>query len=410
MVTLDTTSSAGQAYKRMLRHVRVHSLREGDLLPSQPLWQKELGCGTVPFNDAMRLLEAQGVVQRRKKMGTRLLRTAPRQPVPWTIALCTTLASEQRGGLASAVLSQYLHARLQAAGCQVRTYNGLGQPRLHHELSEFGPFNNDLEQGKIDGALFTCRLMTCEHDRLRQHGVAECGIHPARSADVCEESGLVIDQGPMIQQAVELLGNQKRRRIALVMPGAPWIPEQPYFESVFRQAMANHPQSTGLELKIWGHVRGGMDLGEQLLAMPPQNRPDALICTQDDYVTLGLAHAIHPDPLYRPSIATLTNRQSPLPFPLPVYRFELDLMEAAEKSVQFLMDRLHAPAAPAPCQRLTPRLNEPEASELPHFMMNWGRNVLRRESANNGPDDTYNLLEGAPIVAAGLSPAKRSSS
>jgi DNA-binding LacI/PurR family transcriptional regulator len=385
----------------MLRHVRIHLLREGDLLPSQPRWQKELGCGTVPFNAAMRLLEAQGVVRRRKKMGTRLLRTAPRQPVPWTIALCTTLASEHRGGLASAVLSQYLHARLQAAGCQVRTYSGVGQSRLHHELAEFGLFADDLERGKIDGALFACRLMTCEHQRLARNGVVECGIHAARSADAPAESGLAIDQGPMIEQAVELMANRNRRRIALVMPGAPWIPEQSYFESVFRQAMARFPQCTGFELKIWGHVRGGMDLGEKILAMPPQDRPDALICTQDDYVALGIAHAIHRETSYRPAIATLTNRQSPLPFPLPVYRFELDLTEVAEKSVRFLLDRLHAPAAPAPCQRLTPRLNESEPSELPHFMMNWGRNVMHQQLQNKDGGQAFNnVVQGVNIAAA----------
>ncbi len=378
MAVLDLTSSAGQAYKRMLQHIRIHRLREGDLLPSQPLWQKELGCGTVPFNEAMRLLEARGVVERRKKIGTRLLRTAPPQPVPWTIGLCITLVSEHRGGLAWAVLSQYLQNHLQAAGCQVRLYHSEGRSRLHHELSEFSGLEADLEAGVIDGAVFTARLMTCEQERLARRGVVPCGILPAGGPEPSAATGLIVDQGPMIQQAVDLLVGRGSRRLALILPGQPWIPESPYFQTTFRAALAHHPQAAGLELETWGHVRGGMDLGQRLLRMPADERPDALIGTHDDYVALGLAHAIHSDGAYRPAIATLTNRQSPLPFPLPVYRFELDLMEIAARTVQCLLDRLHAPGRPRRPERLAPRLNESAASELPQFMMNWGRSVVQQ--------------------------------
>jgi DNA-binding LacI/PurR family transcriptional regulator len=371
---LSSSTSAGQVYREILRYVRIHRIGKGEFLPAQPQFQKELGCGTIPFNKAMRMLEAQGVVERRKKYGTRLLRGAPAERVPWTIALCGAPVSERYGGLSASVWRQYMHTLLQQAGCQVRLYDGIHRPRLHHELSEFGAFVEDMEGGEIDGAIVPARLMTCEYERLMINGVVECTVRSACSA---EESGLVMDQGPMIRQGVELFAGEGRERIAMVMPGAPWIPEKPYFEKTFREAMGHFPQSTGLEFKVGGKVGGGMEMGERLLAMRPEDRPDALICLQDDYVTLGIAHVLHLDPGYRPGIVTITNRQSPLPFPLPVYRFELDLMDAARQAVDYLLAGLHAPDQKRPAQRIVPRLNEAEASELPQFMVGWGRHAVR---------------------------------
>jgi DNA-binding LacI/PurR family transcriptional regulator len=192
-----------------------------------------------------------------------------------------------------------------------------------------------------------------------------------------------------------MFGLQGRRRIALVMPGRPWIPEKAYFESTFREAVERFPQSVGMEFTIGAHVHSGMAMGEKLLAMRPEDRPDALICTLDDYVALGIAHAIQPEQAYRPGIATLTNRQSPLPFPLPVYRFELDLMEMAKQSVAFLLEGLHEPNRTKSSRRLIPRLNEEEASELPRAMMNWGRNLMRHSTISDDGNNSEKTAKGA---------------
>jgi DNA-binding LacI/PurR family transcriptional regulator len=406
MASLDFSSSAGQVYKRILRHVRIHQLREGDLLPSHPLWRKELGCGSIPFSDAMRLLESQGVIERRKKAGTRLLRGAPSEPVPWSIGLCHQGISPEHGGVLHAVLAQQIHVRLQAAGCQVRIYHNRKGHRLHHYLDEFDPLLTDVEAGKLDGLLIGMRLATVEFKRLGEHGVTVCPtLHGPPSARQGQHTGVRVDEGPMIRQAATLLNGLGCRRIALIVAGAPWVREEGYLRKVFHQAI-EAVGAEGMDIKGWNSVAGGVEIARVLLDMRPEDRPDGLICTQNDYVTLGITHALRENGSYRPRIASFANRHVPLPFLLPVFRFELDVAELAQKKVDLLLKLLQSPGHAQADEVVIPRLSESEAALVPACLLKTPASlpepkISRVDGRGHASSDHFTFNRAAPRQGEG---------
>jgi DNA-binding LacI/PurR family transcriptional regulator len=360
---IDPSSTTGTVYRQVLRHIRQHRLGQGDRLPPQSQWLRTLNCGTVPFNSAMRLLETHGVLERRPT-GTTLLRPAPKRPIQWSVGVCMPRLPTLSASYPA--LLQYLLLHLQKDGCQARLYHFNSPARItdYSRLSDFENLSPDVKAGTLDGLMSIPRLAPGERRRLREQGVTDCQLMELDPRG----QGVVIDLPTMIQDSVCLLRGRGCHRIAAVgginhtwrevAGGTLW--------EAFTQAVAPLPP---LEFYEYGCASAGQIVARRLLDMPPQERPDALVCFWDEYFILGMTEALEQDVSYRPAIATLTNRQSPLPFFLPVYRYEIDLNEVAQKGVKLLMDQLSSPQEAPDRIRVVPRLNETPAAKLSDRML-----------------------------------------
>jgi DNA-binding LacI/PurR family transcriptional regulator len=366
MDALDLSTSAGQVYRRMLRHVRMHRLEVGTILPPQPQWQQELGCGTTTFNKAMRMLEAHGVVRRRRSAGTTLLRTAPDRRIQWSVGVC--MPKLPTVSAVYPTLLQFLLLHLQEAGCQLHIYrfNRSTPLRYYNRLDDFDSLKEDVEAGRLDGLLNISRLGTRDHAHLKRLGVVSCQL----IAHHRDEPGVATDTPEMIRQAVTLLHDKGCRKIALAYPDSDACHESygDAHQHAFAQAMAELRQPP-LEFPGPEFAAGGQSVARQLLQLPPNQRPDALVCIRDDHFALGLTQVLRQDPAYRPAITSQASHQAPLPFFLPVYRFEIDLEEVAKKGVHLLVEQLQSPRQTPTRVYVTSRLNEPQAMELPAKMM-----------------------------------------
>jgi DNA-binding LacI/PurR family transcriptional regulator len=387
----DPSSITANVYRQVLRHIRQHRLGKGDRLPPQSQWLRALNCGTVPFNNAMRLLESHGVLQRRPT-GTTLLRSAPDRPIQWSVGVCMPKLPTLSASYPA--LFQFLQMHLQEAGARLYPYylNRKMPVKDFHRLADFDALADDAESGKLDGLLNLLHLTQEDRLLLGNWGVPHCKLV---ELDI-RASGVAIDLPAMIRQATQLLKDRECRRIALlgginhswreVFGGTLW--------DAFEKTLDPIPP---LEFYSYGYARAGQEVARRLLDLPPEERPDGLVCVWDDYFALGLTEVLREDSSYRPAIAAFTSRQAALPFFLPVYRYELDLEEVAQKGVRLLLDRLQSPREVDPRARVIPCLNEPEPATLcTRMLMPSERAMIASEGARRMLYALYDSERSSP--------------
>jgi GntR family histidine utilization transcriptional repressor len=112
----------------ILGRIRGGALRPGDAVPGEAVLADEFGCARVTVNRALRELAEAGVVERRRKAGTRVLDPSPRDAA---LEVPSVRAEIEAAG--AAYRYELLARRVAAPPKDIRTALGLGpQERALH--------------------------------------------------------------------------------------------------------------------------------------------------------------------------------------------------------------------------------------------------------------------------------------
>jgi DNA-binding LacI/PurR family transcriptional regulator len=357
-------SRVADACKQILRFIRAHALTTGDRLPTQPELRAAFGFSNHTLSSAMAALVENGVLVRKRKLGTVIADPDARGRRPlWSVGLASFLPVEPLASSFFAHLSHRLQLRLVAAGCRCHVYVHSALPDgLPPVFEDFDDLEEDLAAGRLDGALTP--VMRARAHSVQAGPAATVPIVHVGSWEVAPE-GVVIEQGDMVRAAVALLASRGCRRLAVVGIGPP-KPGYDRFWAGFQAGLANAglAATDGECIHAGPGMKGGEAVAHELLARRPPLRPTGLIVL-DDWIAMGLTGVLAGGNGYRPQVTVQSNAQAPLAYPLPVFRFELDVEELAARAVQLLLARIENPLLAARLEWLTPRLSEPEPAAMP---------------------------------------------
>lgn len=321
------------AYRGIIRYIHAQHIEAGDRLPTHSQLQKELGVGNDVLSEAMSALVTDGVLVRRRRVGTILCDLSKAAQMVWSVGL--TQHEHQGFGFAG-ILDYHLRKLLVQRGCCDRTFFRPVPPRDRpHYLDDFHGLAEAVQGGMIDAVITAEDLQTDER-------VLVCHL----SANKDSVLGCRLDENAFLHLACGSLALRGCKRLAWART-APVGPYSQKRESESRQCLTQLRRE-GLHVDVIEYKRhsieGGREIAEQCMAMSPKDRPDGLIL-MDDYVVMGLTDRLKDQKKYQPHIAGLTNRQAPLLFSLPVIRFEQDIEVLARTTVDLVMGQLMDPAS-----------------------------------------------------------------
>lgn len=335
-------SQVSNCCRAIVRHVHSHQLREGDRLPPQAELCQQLGFSHNSVTPAMNLLADAGMIARRRGTGTVVVDLAAEPPGLWRIALALGLLDNSPAAKFGVYVGRFLHESVQRSGCHLRSYflNYDKFEQFPHALEDFGLLDLDIESGRLDG-LVTSALFAGDAYRIAAR-------HQVVLGSICgwPEVPLRVDMddADLLRQALAHCGEAACRRVAVVAPEAQW----PALAPVLAPELA----AQGLALD-WLAGRGEAEaagVAQALLQRAPAERPEALIVF-NDMLTLALTTILSPTG-YAPRIVAKTNKQIPLPYPLPVQAIEFDIAAFAQRAVHLVLERVRHSSLPPIVVRL----------------------------------------------------------
>jgi|GEM_PF-2055321 len=327
------------AAKRLLKEFA--RLSPGDRIDDQPALRERLGFSNDTLSPAMKALEEMGVIRRQRGVGTTLLDREAASTQLWSIAIPAYVMSCYAGSMFFPCLTHALHLRLREEGFNCTLHPIPKQdPTLGINLNVLKNVVGDGRTQEIDGIISPQTLECGAFEWAPENGIAISGV----LEQGVQGHGVGIDELSMITHATAVLAGQGHRKIALVGH----IDNKPSRVLLRAHEAVRDSFPDNVSDKILG---GGFGLGagqrvaQKLLNMPAEERPDGLVLV-DDIVAMGLANELVTSSGYRPSMAVQTIVQAPVPFALPVFRFEVDLIELARLAVETLRVKLYNPATP----------------------------------------------------------------
>ncbi len=361
MYKWGAASRERDAYRLLVREIHHRGLGPGDRLPPQEALRQELGFSHFTLSRAMERLVADGVVERKTKIGTVVVDPDASDLSAWTVALLLNWDMGASPSPFYARLTCLLQCGLAAAECHCRAYpRKPDKPDTRGRLEGYQGLSEDIEAGLVDAVLTPGDLNHDDRISLAALGIPVC-FSTSWELATC---GAVIDGGRFAREAVELLGGMGMRRFALVEsyygPGCTLI------RDCARAAVSGLP-GCSLDLvntNMVGGVDGGRFAAALLQARPRNDRPDCLIIG-DDHIALGLAQVLEAETDHSPAIAVLTHKAAPLAFADPVLRFELDDAQLAATAVGMMIKRLRNPRLPDCVEWMAARLADEDFRHTP---------------------------------------------
>ncbi len=323
--------------KRLVQYIYEHDLEAGDRLPPQAELRRLLGKNNYTLGSAMQALASQGVVARKTCVGTVIRDLDAIGAIPWSVGVATVEAPLDGELSVFANLTLRVQTTLNRLGCRCLAYSCPAGKEVDR-LRLFGLLRHDVEDQQLDGLVMLTMLAQDEWAMLREARIPIVHLPFWEGAP----GGVVLDELSLVHEAMGLLAGLGCRRFGVISVHQP--DSRPRFLAGLEQGLADAGRSDADG--EWLDGRFGMAAGErvarQLLARPKAQRPDGLIVL-DDYVALGLTNVLAQEAGYRPSIVAAVNRQLPLRFALPVYRYLIDLDDMAHRAVKLLQRRLLRP-------------------------------------------------------------------
>ena len=338
--------SVRQACRMVLRYIHGRGLEPGDKLPSQTDLRQELRLGNDTLGEAMQVLVRCGILTRQRKIGTII--ADPHQPALglWSVAL--TLNDHHANGYYG-MLEFFLRKFLTQRGCEDRTFNSAGPL----------PVDQPLELGHFPGLQEAVCAELVDVIVASEGMVAEEAPVFCLTATPHADWGQVLDVEFVLRQCVRHCQPDSGAafRPALVHP------KHPAYLTAFQADLDNRvfrelcPKCDGLDVITFEQpgLLGGQEAAEQILAMPPDDRPTGLMCLEG-HAAMGLTESLAERPNYRPHILTLVPKQAPLLFRLPVLLFEVDLEQVAREAADRIMESLLNPDRPRDLAMYRPRV------------------------------------------------------
>lgn len=321
---IRTKPSVRDVYCRLIKYILKNGLAEGDPLPPHELLRKELKVGNDTLSQAIQLLTYDGVLKTVRRVNTVVADPSKASIHLWTVAL----AMPPEISAFSSLLQAYLHQSLSRNGCADRTYVRPHESQWiiedEHPASDFTGLEQAAASGEVDAIISRDKLI-CKYVpvcRVSHHDVV-FGI-TYETMDVVKDSQEVLARRGVARPLIVMVGE---KQTSLPIPRLPFA------------CMETKNDADWLRISKQPEARQGLMIAEYLLSLPSKQRPSGIICS-DDHVTLGISAGLIKDPAYRPLMTSLSNRQLPLPFLLPVIRYEMDIEALAEKTIEVLTQGL----------------------------------------------------------------------
>lgn len=340
-----------RAYKRIVQYIHKHQLAAGQAIPPQ----QELRLGMKLTNDAltraMALLCKQGALERKTRLGTRVVDITQACHIRWTLGLAN-IAAPQIGPLSTfTTLSHHVQVAAARRNWNVQTFYRFNQTQEIPKLNEFGELENQLTDRTGERAIDGLVLLT-PLERTQWANLVESDI-PLMHGPFWEQApcGVVTDQRSLTSQAVQLLAQARCTKFGVVVGY-----DNPKAFDRHAQGLAHglaQLQPRPVQSQTLSHgssIEGGQNIARDLLQMSTDKRPDALIVL-DDYIALGVTQVLATTPdsngkLYHPKLAVQTNREVLQNYHLPVHRFEVNLSDIANRLVEGMHERMLNPSTP----------------------------------------------------------------
>lgn len=350
-----------RAYKRIVQFIHKHDLQPGQTLPPQQELRLAMKLTNDALTRAMGLLCKQGVLERKTRLGTRVVDRSKALPIRWTLGLAN-IAAPDIGPLSTfTTLSHHIQVAAARRGWNVQTFYRFNQTSDIPNLEEFGELEQQFaERTSLDRAIDGLVLLT-PLERSQWASLVDSDI-PLMHGPFWETApcGVVTDQLTLTSHAVQLLAHDAHdakadeTSVACSRFGVVVGHDHTKTFNRYRQGLAHGLAQAGLnpaDSKVICHgpsIEGGQNVARDLLKQPVGSRPDALIVL-DDYIALGLTQVLATTSdaqgrMYRPRIAVQTNREVLQNFQLPVVRFEVSLTGIANRLVEGMHQRMHNPS------------------------------------------------------------------
>jgi len=321
------------AYRQILRFIAERALRPGDHLPPQKELGVTLNTCQATLQAAMALLVEDGVLERRRKVGT-VVRTPSPVATKREIWRVGIVMPPLEGSLFFPLLTTRLHSALSIRSVADRTYflsplateTGPGQSR---SPSDFTGLASDLESELLDAIITPTRLKT---DAL-------CVVHVG-SLWHADAVGIFFDEAYLLEDSVSYLLQQSRKDILCVFHHAFTEVDSKLkraYSRMNRECKASGVALDFLEIPNTGDA--GVALRQHISTT--NKRPDGVVIS-NDVVAMQFCEALLGSG-YCPDIVTPTNLQLPLSFALPVTRMAFDIEEMSARAVRIAMDRIYRP-------------------------------------------------------------------
>lgn len=353
-----------RAYKRIVQFMYKAGLESGQALPPQQELRLQMKLTNDALTRAMGVLCKQGVLERKTRLGTRVVDLSKTAPIRWTLGLAN-IAAPEIGPLSTfTTLAHHIQVTAARQGFSVQTYYRFNQIKHIPVLEEFGELEQHLIDRSIDGLILLTPLDRTQWASLVANDIPL--IHgPFWETAPC---GIVTDQYALTQQAAMQLAQAYGdaapcTRFGVVLDNdAPQVHEQ-HVQALAKGLWQGKPAVDAKrgQPQFFCHgqsLEGGQNVARDLLAMPASERPDGLIVL-DDYIALGMTQVLASSvdgqgQKYQPRMAVQTNREVFQSFHLPVIRFEVNLSEMARLLVDGISKRLYNPLIPQSVEFIEP--------------------------------------------------------
>ena len=236
--------------------------------------------------------------------------------------------------------------------CDIRVFFGIDG---HLDTYDYGVLEKDVRAKRLAGIIFTSNPIGLEKTPLLLDKTLPRVAISSGASSLWETVNL--DLNRFIDRALDDLFAQGRRNVAIITP---CLPDSPYGQHIFR-AVAER----GMTLRPYRFQTVDASTPEaarncaHLLLHDPENRPDALIITDDNLVEYASAGVILSGAKAPQDVAVIAHCNFPWPAPsvIPVHRLGYD----ARQVLNLCVDRINAQRRGetlAPCAPVLPLFEE----------------------------------------------------
>lgn len=328
-------------YRGLLCYIHENQLKPGDLLPSHEQLRQQIKTGSITLNNAISMLVSDGVLERVRGTGTRLLRTDVVSLQTWTIGV--PVFDNLTYGFRP-MLEHYLRRSLLQNGCSDRSY--LAHPGIKDierlSTDDFAGLPEDIEAGQVDG-IVTFRPLDSDKIPVCLAGSSS----PGKMAVEIDDTGFVLDAVVELRkrgfQGIAIAGpenyNKKRKQFfksaKIISKGLYWINQ-----------------------KTTGGIDAGHETVAAVLPLIKSEKVDAIL-TLDETAANTTMQVLRSSGIPLPALAIQVNKQ--LPTPLigdNILRYELDIKELADMAIQLMVKKLLDPTASTKSKKIRPQLSQ----------------------------------------------------
>ncbi len=220
-----TTSTARerQLYRLLVQKIHGEGLRPGDKLPPQESLRPEFGASNVSLSKAMNKLVADGIIERKTRVGTVVANPNAVDMSAWTVALPLNWNLGSVPPPFYARLTGMLQQGLALAGCECRAYPKMAFAiARRHRTTDFLNLQKDIDAGLIDAILTPTDLDDADLRDLDDRGIATC-FATSWNQVPC---GTVVDNGVFARDACRALAARRVRHIGLVSLSGGTVPKE----------------------------------------------------------------------------------------------------------------------------------------------------------------------------------------